>query len=166
MKIAKITIVLLMMVAIALPCALTNVTMEPAVTQYYSAGFQIEFSNINSSNWGNEIDMFVLRAEDNIPIEEVYQDSANQVKYTIPDSGTYTTGLFSIGTKYVVGKSYILWVQACGGNVTVPFMVANQYGIADWLSGIMIWFVDNIFYIIIGLMFLAMIGGLIYWIWR
>lgn len=149
MKMMKIAAAVLMMLAIALPCTLVNVSVEPAVTQFYTAGFTITFADINTSNYQKDIDIFVLRSEDSIPIKEIYQDANSQQQFVIPDTGNTTSGFFYVDQNLVLGKSYLLWVQTCGGSMSAPFEVVNQYTLADQVGSVIVWLKNNIFILII-----------------
>jgi len=147
-KIGILGLFLAMFLATANACQIDSFSVESGVTQYYTAGFNIQYSNVTSADWGKDVDIFVLRSEDNIPIEEIYKDAKNGIKFSIPDNGNATNGFFYIGPKYVINKEYVLWVQACGDQKSATFKVVNQYGIGDMVGNVIIWFRDNIFYLV------------------
>jgi hypothetical protein len=143
----------LLFLATPLACTLSNVSVEPAATQFYTAGFNVQLDNVTSADWGKSINIFILRSTDSIPIQEIkYSDNT---QYTIPDNGNVVNGFFYVGPNLLLTNSYIFWVQTCGENMSTTFTVANQYTLIDQLGNFIIWFKDNMFAIIVGLFILA-----------
>ena len=157
MNISKALICAMMLATTASACTLVNISVEPAVTQFYSAGFQIHFTSVTSSDWKNEIDVFILRSEDNMPIEELYQYPNENIKYSIPDNGNVTTGFFYVNQNYVVGKEYIFWVQACQSQQQQTFVVSNQYGWGDQAGSFIQLIKNNIFYLLMAIVIVVLI---------
>jgi len=153
----KTLIALTLLAITAFGCTLVNVSVEPAVTQFYTAGFQIQFANVTSVDWKKDIDIFILRSEDYIPIQDIYQYPEFKSKFTIPDNGNMTNGFFYIGGQYQLGKQYVFWVQACDSQQQANFEVVNQYGIGDQVGNAITWFKNNILSIFIGIIVLVLI---------
>jgi hypothetical protein len=155
--IAKIPLMLITLLSLSFACTLVNISVEPAVTQFYTAGFSITLADINSTNWKKDIDIFVLRGEDYIPIQEIYKDSNSQEHFSIPDNGNMTNGFFYVGNNFQLGKQYVFWVQACGTQQQADFEVVNQYGIGDQVGTLVMWLKNNILAIFIGIIILVLL---------
>lgn len=153
----KILTILTLLISMTFACTLSNISVEPGVSQFYTAGFTIQLSNVTSADWQKDIDIYVLRTEDNIPIGDIYQYPDQKVKYSIPDNGEIVNGFFYVSSNLQLDKTYIFWVQACNSQLQQNFTVVNQMGIGDQVGNSIIWFKNNIFVIFIAIIIIVLL---------
>jgi len=157
MNAQKLLFILTLLLATPFACTLSNVSVEPGVSQFYTAGFQIQLTNVTSADWKKDIDIYVLRTEDNIPIGDIYQYPDQKIKFSIPDNGDIINGFFYVSSNYQLDKTYIFWVQACGSQMQQNFTVINQMGIGDQVGNMIIWFKSNVFVMLIAIIVIVLV---------